>query len=176
MRTKWRKDRRTWPRQRQRPSTNLDVRTATSVETWRSGSRAPVPGRRHVVRFTRESAQHRPTSRTSFPTSAGLPADHVFEYPKGSVPMGVRRRTVLASALAGSAVAALSAAELRRAAGAARPAASPAGDGVGKITVGYQGWFACAGVGAPINAWLHRSNGWSQPPSPTNNVINAWPD
>ena len=30
-------------------------------------------------------------------------------------------------------------------------AASAAGDVVGKITVGYQGWFACIGDGAPID-------------------------
>jgi len=55
-------------------------------------------------------------------------------------------------------------------------AASPPGDVVGKITVGYQGWFACVGDGAPINAWWHWSNVWEQPPSPSNNWINVWPD
>jgi hypothetical protein len=55
-------------------------------------------------------------------------------------------------------------------------AASPPGDVVGKITVGYQGWFACAGDGAPINGWWHWSQDWSQPPSPGNNAIKAWPD
>src|SRR5262245_21816739 len=60
----------------------------------------------------------------------------------------------------------------------ARPAmaASPPGDVVGKITVGYQGWFACAGDGAPINGWWHWSDNWGQPPSLSNNVIEAWPD
>jgi hypothetical protein len=48
--------------------------------------------------------------------------------------MGVSRRTVLASALAGSTVAALSAFDATGA-----RAASPPGDVVGKITVGYQG-------------------------------------
>ncbi|HEY6785935.1 MAG TPA: hypothetical protein VI365_01365, partial [Trebonia sp.] len=43
-------------------------------------------------------------------------------------------------------------------------ASSPAGDVVGKITVGYQGWFACIGDGAPINAWWHWSQNESQPP------------
>src|SRR5262249_55104680 len=116
-------------------------------------------------------------------SGSALPRRHPCT-PKRSIPMGLKRRTVLASALAGSAAAALSAAELRgaaaaelhRAAAAAAPAASPAGDVVGKITVGYQGWFACAGDGAPINAWWHWSNDWSRPPSPTNNVIKAWPD
>ena len=55
-------------------------------------------------------------------------------------------------------------------------AASPAGDVVGKITVGYQGWFACIGDGAPIDAWWHWSSNESQPPSPSNNGIKAWPD
>ncbi|MFC0110863.1 glycoside hydrolase family 71/99-like protein [Kibdelosporangium aridum] len=55
-------------------------------------------------------------------------------------------------------------------------AASPPGDVVGKITVGYQGWFACAGDGAPINGWWHWSHNWGQPPSLSNNVIKAWPD
>ncbi len=90
--------------------------------------------------------------------------------------MGVTRRTVLASALAGTALAAVSVNEVRRAGAAVTPAGSPVGDVVGKITVGYQGWFACVGDGAPINAWWHWSNNWSQPPSPSNNVIPAWPD
>jgi hypothetical protein len=55
-------------------------------------------------------------------------------------------------------------------------AASPPGDVVGKITVGYQGWFACIGDGAPINAWWHWSQNQSQAPSPSNNNIKAWPD
>jgi hypothetical protein len=54
--------------------------------------------------------------------------------------------------------------------------ASPAGDVVGKITVGYQGWFACTGDGSPINAWWHWATNWSQPPSPTNVGIKSWPD
>jgi hypothetical protein len=55
-------------------------------------------------------------------------------------------------------------------------AASGPGDVVGKITVGYQGWFACIGDGAPIDAWWHWSNNESQAPSPSNNSIKAWPD
>ena len=38
-------------------------------------------------------------------------------------------------------------------------AASLPGDVVGKVTVGYQGWFACVGDGAPINSWWHYSGG-----------------
>ncbi|HMI59268.1 MAG TPA: hypothetical protein VK518_00125 [Puia sp.] len=34
---------------------------------------------------------------------------------------------------------------------------SPPGDIVGKITVGYQGWFSAAGDGSPINAWAHQN-------------------
>jgi chitodextrinase len=85
--------------------------------------------------------------------------------------MAVSRRTFIGSALAATAIGALSI----RTAGSAS-AASPAGDVVGKITVGYQGWFACIGDGAPINGWWHWSQNWSQTPSPSNNVIKAWPD
>jgi hypothetical protein len=55
-------------------------------------------------------------------------------------------------------------------------AASPPGDVVGKVTVGYQGWFACTGDGAPINGWWHWSHDWGQPPSPTNTALVSWPD
>jgi hypothetical protein len=55
-------------------------------------------------------------------------------------------------------------------------AASAPGDVVGKITVGYQGWFACIGDGAPINAWWHWSPNSGQAPSPSNNGIKCWPD
>jgi hypothetical protein len=85
--------------------------------------------------------------------------------------MAISRRTFIGSAAAASAWGALS---LAGAPGAA--AASPPGDVVGKITVGYQGWFACAGDGAPINGWWHWSQNWGQTPSPGNNVIKAWPD
>jgi hypothetical protein len=94
--------------------------------------------------------------------------------------MAISRRKFLASAVAGSAVAAVSATELVSAltssASAASPAASAAGDVVGKITVGYQGWFACVGDGAPIDAWWHWSSNEGQSPSPSNNSIKAWPD
>jgi len=45
-------------------------------------------------------------------------------------------------------------------------AASPPGDVVGKVTVGYHGWFACVGDGAPIDSWWHYS-GTFAPPTPT---------
>ncbi|HEV2345654.1 MAG TPA: lectin [Actinocrinis sp.] len=88
--------------------------------------------------------------------------------------MNLSRRAVLGSAVtavAGSA--AISATALWP---SSASAASPAGDAVGKITVGYQGWFACIGDGAPINGWWHWSQNMSQAPSPTNNNIKAWPD
>ena len=88
--------------------------------------------------------------------------------------MKLSRRSFLgtaATAVAGSAAAATASSWPHR-----RAAASPAGDVVGKITVGYQGWFACIGDGAPINGWWHWSQNCGQPPSPSNNGIKAWPD
>ncbi|HEY4463609.1 MAG TPA: discoidin domain-containing protein [Streptosporangiaceae bacterium] len=90
--------------------------------------------------------------------------------------MAVSRRRFLTTVVPGSVVAAASAAELLAVGGSPARAASAPGDVVGKITVGYQGWFACSGDGAPINGWWHWSQNWSQPPSPSNNAIKAWPD
>jgi chitodextrinase len=87
--------------------------------------------------------------------------------------MAVSRRTFLSSVAAGSALGLLSLSELTR--NVASAASSP-GDVVGKITVGYQGWFAATGDGAPINGWWHWSQNWGQPPSPSNTGIVAWPD
>jgi len=53
---------------------------------------------------------------------------------------------------------------------------SPPGDVVGKVSVGYQGWFAATGDGSPINDWWHWANDWSKAPSPTNVGIKSWPD
>lgn len=53
---------------------------------------------------------------------------------------------------------------------------SPKGDVVGKITVGYQGWFACIGDDSPINGWWHWSRDWSKPPSVANAGFGSWPD
>jgi len=53
---------------------------------------------------------------------------------------------------------------------------SPVGDVVGKITVGYQGWFATKGDGSPIDAWWHWTQDWGQIPSPTNKGMASWPD
>jgi hypothetical protein len=57
-----------------------------------------------------------------------------------------------------------------------QPAASGVGDVVGKISVGYQGWFAAAGDGSPENSWWHWSANKAQPPSPSNAGIVSWPD
>jgi hypothetical protein len=85
--------------------------------------------------------------------------------------MAVTRRKLIVSTAAATA-----AASVPTIWSSSASAASPAGDVVGKITVGYQGWFACIGDGAPINGWWHWSNNWGQPPSPSNNNIKAWPD
>jgi hypothetical protein len=86
--------------------------------------------------------------------------------------MGITRRSVLITAALGTG---LGAAAVYTA--LPSDAASAAGDVVGKITVGYQGWFAATGDGSPINAWWHWSANWSQPPSPSNNgTLRAWPD
>jgi chitodextrinase len=96
--------------------------------------------------------------------------------------MAVSRRSFITTVLAGSALSAIPAtAHARTVAGlvpAARavPEASAPGGVVGKITVGYQGWFACIGDGAPIDGWWHWSQNWAQSPSPSNNAIKAWPD
>ncbi|MGW3286142.1 galactose-binding domain-containing protein [Streptomyces sp. NPDC001002] len=88
--------------------------------------------------------------------------------------MGVTRRVFLRAAVAAGAVGTVGAAGTALAPSAS--AASPPGDVVGKITVGYQGWFACIGDGAPINGWWHWTQNWGQPPSPTNTGISCWPD
>ncbi|MBB2745153.1 UNVERIFIED_ORG: chitodextrinase [Microbispora rosea subsp. rosea] len=90
--------------------------------------------------------------------------------------MPFSRRTFITSVVSGSALAAVSSSQLVSALAAAASAASGPGDVVGKITVGYQGWFACPGDGAPINGWWHWSQNWSQAPSPGNTAIVAWPD
>ena len=53
---------------------------------------------------------------------------------------------------------------------------SPVGDVVGKVIVGYQGWFAATGDGSPINVYWHWTQTWEQQPSPTNQGISSWPD
>jgi hypothetical protein len=55
-------------------------------------------------------------------------------------------------------------------------AASGVGDVVGKVTVGYQGWFACNGDNSPMNNWWHWANNWGAQPSSGNNAVKSWPD
>jgi hypothetical protein len=85
--------------------------------------------------------------------------------------MSMSRRTLLSTVAAGSAAAALPLGAVP-----ARAAASAPGDVVGKVTVGYQGWFACPGDGAPIGGWWHWSRDRFQPPAPANTTIESWPD
>jgi hypothetical protein len=58
----------------------------------------------------------------------------------------------------------------------ARAAGSGAGDVVGKVTVGYQGWFACKGDGAPIDGWWHWAPDMAKAPAPGANSARSWPD
>src|SRR5882724_7844568 len=53
-------------------------------------------------------------------------------------------------------------------------AASPPGDVVGKVIVGYQGWFSGVNDGSPNGNWSHYAN--SGTPGPTNILIVSWPD
>ena len=85
--------------------------------------------------------------------------------------MSLTRRQVLASGLAATGLGAVGYLTV----GTAEAASAP-GDVVGKITVGYQGWFACPGDGAPINQWWHWSRNGGQAPSPSNTTIVSWPD
>ena len=98
--------------------------------------------------------------------------------------MGISRRAFVTSALAAVPTAGIvtALAQSGGAAPAAGAAAGPSfggravGDVVGKVTTGYQGWFACPGDGAPINGWWHWSANWGTPPSPTNHALKSWPD
>ncbi|MBB5869094.1 chitodextrinase [Allocatelliglobosispora scoriae] len=90
--------------------------------------------------------------------------------------MAVSRRKLITSAAAGSALAAVSSTGLVTSTASSAAAASPIGDVVGKITVGYQGWFAAIGDGSPLNGWWHWANNWGQAPSPSNNSVISWPD
>lgn len=89
--------------------------------------------------------------------------------------MGLTRRTFLQAALAAGSVGTVGGVQTALA-GPAAAASSPPGDVVGKVTVGYQGWFACGGDGAPINSWWHWAQDRSRSPSPSNTGIKCWPD
>ncbi|MFF2101929.1 discoidin domain-containing protein [Streptomyces sp. NPDC058202] len=88
--------------------------------------------------------------------------------------MGVTRRRVLQAVTVTGVAASVGLG--RTALAAAATAASAPGDVVGKVTVGYQGWFACVGDGAPIDGWWHWARNWGQAPSVSNSAIVAWPD
>ncbi|GAA3149769.1 discoidin domain-containing protein [Streptomyces rameus] len=88
--------------------------------------------------------------------------------------MGVTRRVFLRTAIAATAVGTVGATGTALAPTAS--AAGSPGDVVGRISVGYQGWFACAGDGAPINGWWHWSQDWGRSPSPSNTAVKCWPD
>ena len=88
--------------------------------------------------------------------------------------MRLSRRALLGTAVAGAAAAATGVS--LDAFAADTPAASPPGDVVGKITVGYQGWFTAAGDGGPLNGWWHYGQDWQKAPSPANEALKSWPD
>jgi hypothetical protein len=53
---------------------------------------------------------------------------------------------------------------------------TPASDIVGKVSVGYQGWFTAAGDGSGISPpWWHTTAD-RQTPTPTDIAIRSWPD
>src|SRR5882724_6360366 len=54
-------------------------------------------------------------------------------------------------------------------------AASPPGDVIGKVIVGYQGWFSGQNDGSPNGNWSHYSNNGLAPGS-NNCVLVSWPD
>jgi hypothetical protein len=93
--------------------------------------------------------------------------------------MSLTRRAFLGAAVAGTTFAAggapfpAEARPLPEAVGA--DGFSPIGDVIGKVSVGYQGWYGCAGDGQQLG-WWHNANNWGQPPSPTNEALSAWPD
>jgi len=100
--------------------------------------------------------------------------------------MGISRRSFLKGSALAASMSAVGSLSVTRAAAQAlsasavkqnrRAAVSGPGDVVGKVTVGYQGWFACIGDGAPIDCWWHWSQNESVAPSPSNSGIKAWPD
>lgn len=53
---------------------------------------------------------------------------------------------------------------------------SPAGDVVGKLVVGYQGWFGARGDNSSVNNWVHWQNGGRDAPSPGRCHFELYPD
>ena len=90
--------------------------------------------------------------------------------------MSMSRRTFLGASLAATTVAASEMPPTAEATDSAGELAfSPVGDLVGKITVGYQGWYGCAGDGQALG-WWHTGKTWNQLPSADNETFWAWPD
>lgn len=53
---------------------------------------------------------------------------------------------------------------------------SSSGDVIGKISVGYQGWFNAKGDGSPFGCWFHWSNNCDAPTPNTNVKFEVYPD
>lgn len=53
-------------------------------------------------------------------------------------------------------------------------AQSGPGDVVGKMVIGYQGWFSAQGDGSPRNLWIHWAN--NIPPRKNNVTFELYPD
>uniref|UniRef100_A0A914DH25 Xylosidase n=1 Tax=Acrobeloides nanus TaxID=290746 RepID=A0A914DH25_9BILA len=56
------------------------------------------------------------------------------------------------------------------------PFVSSDGDIIGKITVGYQGWFGAPEDGSQLDVWWHWSKDNKHPPNPINRRFISWPD
>ena len=54
-------------------------------------------------------------------------------------------------------------------------ASSAVGDVVGKLTVGYQGWFGAKGDNSPHNSWNHWAHG-SDHPCKDHAKVDVYPD
>ncbi|MEV4347016.1 lectin [Actinoplanes sp. NPDC049596] len=90
--------------------------------------------------------------------------------------MKLSRRALLGAAVAGTAAVATGVTLDAFAGDTPAGQASGPGDVVGKITVGYQGWFTGKGDGAPLDGWWHYGQIWQNPPSPANQALKSWPD
>ncbi len=80
----------------------------------------------------------------------------------------MKKKLLICGALMGIAMASCSKKELKNSESLPKQSslkvmASPVGDVVGKVTVGYQGWFTAAGDGSPQNTWGHQN-------------LECWPD
>lgn len=90
--------------------------------------------------------------------------------------MRFSRRTLLGSAVAGTAAVVAGVSLDAFADDAPIAAVSSPGDVVGKLTVGYQGWFTARGDGGPMDGWWHYGQDWQKTPSPVNEALKSGPD